>query len=194
MRLNDRDRFDINAIMLGWLGGDGRNRMLLTSSGRLVWSNRGADRYLNAGIDFHTAREFVRIADPHQSASFESLLASASSEMTSWHYRRSSGDGGLLLRLWKIESRPEPVIGVVFHSTGSDFEPRWAEFASVFGLTPGENRVASGLLVGHSASELAEMFDLTVGTVQTHIKRLYGKLGVSSRGEFFRTLAPFHLS
>lgn len=194
LRLSDRDRFDIGSILPNWLGNDGRNRMVLTVSGRLVWSNHAADRYLNAGVDFHATREFVRIADPTQSTAFEAFLAAASPQMTSWYYRRSSGDGGLLLRAWRIDLRPEPVIGVVFHSTGADFQPKWADFASAFGLTPGENRMAAGLLEGRSADELASNFQLTVGTVRTHIKRLYGKLGVSSRGEFFRALAPFRLS
>lgn len=194
LRLSDRERFDVAALTASWLVADGRNSMILTTGGRLVWSNHAADRYLNAGVDFHATREVVRVADPNQCAAFEAFLAAATPCMTSWHYRRTSGDGGLLMRAWRLETRTEPVVGVVFHSTGSDFVPKWADFASAFGLTPGEHRMAAGLLDGHSADELAAAFQLGVGTVRTHIKRMYGKLGVSSRGEFFRALAPFRLS
>ena len=194
LRLSDRERFDVAALTTSWLVADGRNSMILTTGGRLVWSNHAADKYLNAGIDFHATREVVRVADPHQCSAFEAFLAAASIEAASWHYRRTSGDGGLLMRAWKLDAKSEPVVGIVFHSTGSDFVPRWADFASAFGLTPGEHRMAAGLLEGHSADELAASFQLGVGTVRTHIKRMYGKLGVSSRGEFFRALAPFRLS
>lgn len=193
-RLSDRDRFDIAALTASWLVADGRNSMILTTGGRLVWSNHAADKYLNAGVDFHATREVVRVADPNQCAAFEHFLTTAASGATSWHYRRTSGDGGLLLRGWRLEARSESVVGIVFHSTGSDFTPRWADFASAFGLTPGEHRMAAGLLEGRSADELAVEFQLGVGTVRTHIKHMYGKLGVSSRGEFFRALSPFRLS
>jgi DNA-binding CsgD family transcriptional regulator len=194
MRLADRSRFDVSGLVSGWLLADGRNRMILTSAGRLVWSNYAADRYLNAGVDFHGTREQVRVADPHQCAAFEAFLAAASEEMSAWFYRRHSGDGGLLLRAWRLATEPETCVGLIFHSTGSDFVPRWADFATAFGLTPAEHRMATGLLEGHSPDELAVLCGVGVGTVRTHIKRLYGKLDVCTRGEFFRKLAPFRLS
>lgn len=193
-RLSDRERFDVAGLVSSWLLVDGRNRMILTGAGRLVWSNRGADRYLNGGVDFHATREQVRVADPHQCAAFDAFLASASSEMSAWFYRRPSGEGGLLLRAWRLATEPETIVGLVFHSTGPDYVARWADFAQAFGLTPAENRMATGLLEGHSSDELAAMSNVGIGTVRTHIKRLYGKLGVSTRGEFFRALAPFRLS
>ena len=181
-------------LVTSWLHVDGRNRMILTGDGRLVWSNRAADRYLNGGVDFLATREQVRVADPHQCAAFEAFLAAASSEMSAWFYRRSSGEGGLLLKGWRLATEPEIIVGVVFHSTGADYVAKWADFAQAFGLTPAENRMATGLLDGHSADELAAMWNVGIGTVRTHIKRLYGKLSVSTRGEFFRALAPFRLS
>jgi len=193
-RLSDREAFDVHGLLGNWLFSDGNNRMVLTLAGRLLWSNHLADRYLNAGVDFHATREQVRVADPQQCAAFESFIRSATPEMSSWFYRRHCGDGGLLMRAWRLGEAPEPVVGVVFHSTGSDFEPRWANFSEAFGLTPTESRMATGLLEGRSVDDLAAAFKIGVGTVRTHVKRLYGKLGVSSRGEFFRALAPFRLS
>jgi len=50
-------------------------------------------------------------------------------------------------------------------------------------LSPREQSVLSILARGYSYREIATVLDVSVYTVQTHIKSLYRKLAVSSRGE-----------
>lgn len=70
----------------------------------------------------------------------------------------------------------EPVVAV----EPRDVDPTaWA--SERYGLTPTEVRVIECLADGLSNRELAEQLDIRVSTAKTHVKRVLGKLGVSSR-------------
>lgn len=51
------------------------------------------------------------------------------------------------------------------------------------GLTPRELATLDLIARGYTYNEVAGLLSLAVGTVQTHIKRIYAKLSVHSRGE-----------
>ena len=50
-------------------------------------------------------------------------------------------------------------------------------------LTPRENAILELIAKGGSYAKVAEALGLSVGTVQTHVKNIYCKLSVHSRGE-----------
>lgn len=50
-------------------------------------------------------------------------------------------------------------------------------------LTKREAAILDLIAQGHSYGEVAKVLSVSVGTVQTHIKSIYGKLSVHSRGE-----------
>ncbi|KRB92754.1 LuxR family transcriptional regulator [Noviherbaspirillum sp. Root189] len=50
-------------------------------------------------------------------------------------------------------------------------------------LTKRESAILDLIAQGDSYSEVAKLLSVSVGTVQTHIKNIYGKLAVHSRGE-----------
>lgn len=50
-------------------------------------------------------------------------------------------------------------------------------------LTPSEERVAQLAAAGHSNKEIAQSLYVSVNTVETHLKRIYAKLGIRSRRE-----------
>ncbi|MDR7308812.1 response regulator transcription factor [Rhodoferax saidenbachensis] len=50
-------------------------------------------------------------------------------------------------------------------------------------LSPREQEVLELISQGHTYAEIAELHQLSTHTVQTHIKRLYSKLSVHTRGE-----------
>lgn len=50
-------------------------------------------------------------------------------------------------------------------------------------LTPREHAILELIARGDSYAKVAEALGLSVGTVQTHVKHIYGKLSVHSRGE-----------
>lgn len=58
-----------------------------------------------------------------------------------------------------------------------------AEEAAPTRLTKRESVILDLIAKGQSYSEVARLLAVSVGTVQTHIKNIYGKLSVHSRGE-----------
>lgn len=52
-------------------------------------------------------------------------------------------------------------------------------------LSPREHQIVRLLISGESAKSIARVLGITPGTTQNHIKHIYLKLGVSSRGELF---------
>lgn len=52
-------------------------------------------------------------------------------------------------------------------------------------LSPREHQIVRLLISGESAKSIARTLGITPGTTQNHIKHIYLKLGVSSRGELF---------
>ncbi|HTN64958.1 MAG TPA: response regulator transcription factor [Burkholderiaceae bacterium] len=55
--------------------------------------------------------------------------------------------------------------------------------ASLMGLTRREAETLDLIARGYTYAEVAQLLAVTVGTVQTHIKSIYGKLAVHSRSE-----------
>jgi DNA-binding NarL/FixJ family response regulator len=58
-----------------------------------------------------------------------------------------------------------------------------AQNASTTSLTKREAAILDLIAQGDSYGEVAKLLSVSVGTVQTHIKNIYGKLAVHSRGE-----------
>lgn len=59
---------------------------------------------------------------------------------------------------------------------------------SGYGLTPTEAKVAIALFEASSAQEVAEILKISLNTANTHIKRIYAKLGVDTRARFVKLL------
>jgi len=53
------------------------------------------------------------------------------------------------------------------------------------GLSMGERNVVSGILEGLSYKMIAERNSVTINTVRMHVKRIYRKLNINSKGELF---------
>ena len=62
-------------------------------------------------------------------------------------------------------------------------------FATRFGLTPSEVRVALALLEGGSPRRIAEAQGVTLATVRTHLRRLYDKTGTSGQAALVKLVS-----
>jgi DNA-binding CsgD family transcriptional regulator len=61
--------------------------------------------------------------------------------------------------------------------------------AAAYGLTGREREVVSGVLAGLSTQQISARLHITAYTVQDHLKAIFTKLGVTSRGELAHHLA-----
>ncbi len=59
----------------------------------------------------------------------------------------------------------------------------WAATCHILGVSPRQGQVARCLVAGQTDKQIAAALGLSWGTVQTHLRRLYKKLGIESRTE-----------
>lgn len=97
----------------------------------------------------------------------------------------------LFLRKHIIQSREEYEMLQNINSNTSDSSgeqlPITIEFddaAEEMKLSPREKEVAILIIGGHRNQEIADLLDISVGTVRTHIEKIYKKAVVKSRKEF----------
>jgi DNA-binding CsgD family transcriptional regulator len=78
---------------------------------------------------------------------------------------------------------------VLVHDLSAPALPDPQAMAQVFGLTPGELRVAHQLAAGASAQDIARSHGVAVSTVRCQIRVLFDKVGVRRQAELVATLA-----
>jgi DNA-binding CsgD family transcriptional regulator len=61
---------------------------------------------------------------------------------------------------------------------------------TAYGLTVREREICGEITAGHSTSDIAERLFISTNTVQDHLKSVFGKVGVRSRGELVARLRP----
>ncbi|MGH1562384.1 helix-turn-helix transcriptional regulator [Mumia sp. DW29H23] len=62
--------------------------------------------------------------------------------------------------------------------------------AAAYGLTPRERQVCEAVVAGHPTTRIARLLGISSYTVQDHLKSVYAKVGVRSRGELVARLRP----
>jgi DNA-binding CsgD family transcriptional regulator len=60
---------------------------------------------------------------------------------------------------------------------------------AMFGLTPAEARLAAEIAAGQRLDALAEAHHVTLPTLRTQLRAIYGKTGTSRQSELVRLLA-----
>lgn len=137
----------------------------------------------------------VEPTDPAQLRKFEALLDVTTGSVNTFCLPRRRKGGHLLMRASLLkEASGMPLIGIMFHSTGPDFAPRWADIAAIFNLTAAEHRIVHLLLQGVRPEAIAARQKLSINTVRTHISHAYDKIGISSRDDLWRQLAPYRIN
>lgn len=102
----------------------------------------------------------------------------------------------LFLRKHIIQSREE--YEVLRNINGNSFDPpgevtpvliEIANSMDEIKLSPREKEVAVLILGGHRNQEIADSLEISIGTVRTHIEKIYKKAQVNSRKEFSKKFA-----
>ena len=118
-------------------------------------------------------------------------------ELASWNLPRSDADGFLIIRGQRLSvtagGLPGCTYGLLFFGSGSDFEARYADLDRVFHLTASEHRVLLQMIRGHDAGAVADLLDVSIETVRSHIRSIYSKVGATSRESLFSKLRPYRL-
>lgn len=181
------------ALVMRWADLEGRPRILITPNGELLWSNASADEAMSLARDVRNNDGRFALVDPTEQAAFDKFLKTVTGSITAWCMPQADS-GAVIFRAWRVDTPEEEALGLVFHTTGGDYIPRWADFGRSLGLTAAEHRIALRLLDGVRVETAASDMGITAATARTHVRNLYQKLSIGSREALFRRLAPFRIA
>ncbi|WP_152361618.1 helix-turn-helix transcriptional regulator [Microlunatus speluncae] len=113
---------------------------------------------------------------------------------------RSSASGSCRGRLRDARGRwaqleASPLIGGTGGQIAITIEPTAGDrlvvlLLAAYGLSARERQICREVLAGHSTAEIADRLFISTHTVQDHLKSVFGKTGVRSRGELIARLRP----
>lgn len=167
--------------------------LLLTVDLRPVWSNVAADAVMQSSPHLTLRDGSLAAMDNGRTPGFRTFLRAAGEARTSW-ISSVEGVAPLIVTAQRLSMPDEPdLIGVTLHLTTPQDRYIWTDFGEALKLTRAETAVVKRILEGVKAEVIAEEQGISVETVRTHIRRMYGKLGVSGREQLFAVIAPFRL-
>jgi DNA-binding NarL/FixJ family response regulator len=89
----------------------------------------------------------------------------------------------LIGALEQIKTGGSPMTGYIARKVVQAFQCQWSETPETRSLSAREREVLDLLTRGHLYKEVCEILGITMGTVNTHARRIYEKLHVRSRAE-----------
>lgn len=178
------------AVALDWLVRDARPRMMLDAALRVRWCNAQATRELDRNTGISIRDGMLCFAKHAAQRDFQEFLAGLDEEMRTIAVPCREG-GTLLFRGRGLDEVGGRVACVEFTRDHPGFVARYYDIDRVFGLTPAEDRVVQSLLAGRTVGGIASDLGVAVGTVRTHVRRIYSKTAVRSREELLSRLRPY---
>ena len=170
-----------------------RPMAVLAQPNETLWLNSAAIQLVDEIAELSISDGRLSISEAAHHGELLHFLASIEDEVTSWVYVRDDA-AAVLFQGRRFEAAGSAFVGLAFHRTDSDFRMQWGDFGRVFRLSRSENRVILALLDGQDAETAAASLGMTVGTVRSHIRNAYLKIGVANREQLFRAIAPYRLT
>lgn len=157
----------------------------------ILWRNRAAADLLDGGDPRGCVGEALVWRERGHSAALRAVAEGlADDEPRLWVYD-PPGRPRLLVRIERVDGPGgDRVLGLLFFGGSAPVTPVWADLGRIFGLTAAETAIVRGLVSGRRAEQLAEESGTGLETVRTHIRRVYGKLGVNSREQLYAAVSP----
>ena len=118
---------------------------------------------------------------------FDALTAGASGYMLKRTPREE-----LLASIRQVQEGGSPMTSYIARKVVQWFQKQSTPVhAETDGLSPREREILRLLARGYAYKEMADSLGVSMGTINTHIRRIYQKLHVRSRGEAVALYAPF---
>jgi DNA-binding CsgD family transcriptional regulator len=164
----------------------------LDSTARLIVSRDLRVRQINKSAhQFFEAPHVLRIRDGVMTAAERQMVA----KLARWIAHSTPQPRALVIGEVIICGQgvgaADGVVALWLRDASEDYELKCADLEPVFGLTPAEQQTLVLLLQGLGPQEVADRLNNSVLTIRTHVKRLYAKLDVRSRGQLFVRVAPY---
>jgi len=186
-------RQDTTAYLTTWCEVGQVAMALLTTDHRLVWANAAANILFFQGLHVTPRDGSLYCVDQSKAAALRAFLRAAGEIPTSWV--STANDAAPLIMCARLLTLDQggPMIGLSLFPTEPGDRYVWTDFGEAFNLTRAEAAVVKRILDGANVDEIAEAQGISVETIRTHIRRLYGKLNISGREQLFALMAPFRI-
>lgn len=160
----------------------------------IITCNDAGDRLLLEGPDLRQQQGRLAFCDAAAAERFRQHLTQDGNDLPPWPLKQRDRDRHLILKVDRlVTANAAPVAIVAVHFSDGDTNHQWSDIGSIFGLTRAEERIAKKLTGGKNVEELAAELTISVETARTHIRRIYGKVGVGSRERLSAILLPFRV-
>jgi DNA-binding CsgD family transcriptional regulator len=181
----------LGAAALGWLDRDMCPRMIVGEKFDIHWRNAAAVRLLAQQVGLESRGDVLAATDGAAQAKLKSLLQDARHGRASICIEQINHEGWLVLRCVGVESDAMPMFCITVSRAGDGGVWKFDHLDECFELTRAEHRVVQDLLAGYEAEALSTRHGVSIETTRTHIKSIYGKIGVKTREALFARLRGF---
>jgi DNA-binding CsgD family transcriptional regulator len=196
MRVFEREHGEWKIALIGVLDADaaaaGASLLRLDSDGRILWSSHPAVSTLEADDDLVVRAGVLHFRDRRIDRQLREALAWVVAANKGYMPRHGSrpivveaGEGLPTKVYWVVAEA-----GMLLFAFGEQKldERRLGLAAWVYGLSPGQQRVAALIAEGLSLTEIAERMAISPNTARTHLNRIFDKTGVRTQPALVRML------
>jgi DNA-binding CsgD family transcriptional regulator len=176
---------DALPALAGWINLERRARLIVTPAGDVLWISTAARALIDASSPLHIQGSCLTGKTPQISDRLRALLVSVGPAAPCWMLEEIDA----VIWAQQIETAGPVRIGLTIRPMGEELQV--SALAEARELTAAEARVVGMMLGGAETGRIAQALDISVETLRTHVKHVYRKLGVKSRGELFATALQF---
>ncbi|NJO56383.1 MAG: helix-turn-helix domain-containing protein [Rhodospirillales bacterium] len=188
---NDHFGDEHEPLLSCWQAIDGRKRLVLSRDGKLLAASQGASHFFAWNDALAGTGHFTLACKPSCNEQLQNLLKAKVGVVETVALPKASGEGHYVISAVGLSAT---AVAIAIHEADESFVPIFADFEAVFELTHCEVLVVERLMRGYCAQRIADDLDISVHTVRAHLRHCYDKLGVSSREQLWKRLAPYRLN
>jgi DNA-binding CsgD family transcriptional regulator len=167
--------------------------VLVDADRRVQWQNQAGGEYLATQASLVVQDGCLDMAREPLRPRLAHLIASAGPQPT-LHALGQGPEDACLVTAQRLSPPHDPLIMLLLRPSGSE---RWrdglplANIAGLFDLTGTETVVVGRLMSSQSPVDIARALDIKLGTIRTHVRNIYAKMGVNTREGLFLRCLPF---
>lgn len=167
-----------------WLETESKARILVSTDLIVRWMSNAAKALVESGD--------IRVQDGRltpRSAVVSDLINAADTNAATCALLLDSEQRTWVIWARRLCNTPSSLVGVIFHPPR--MTARFSALVDTHTLTPSEGRVVEMLLNGIETGRIAQVLNVSNETLKTHLKHIYCKMNVKSRGELFAQAGGF---